>query len=463
MNEPGETYTLYTVSAFPAFLDRITATIYTVRRDSKICKTSWVHPRSTWKDGVDMKSRTHTNSGSALVYVLVIMVVVTLLGIVLLNLGVFETRMSVREQKKMEAYYLAKTGVKTTAEYLMDPAHAGSVQDYIDAGTSSSNPVSLGNGTFEVTVSNYPPMADKIERIRIESTGTVPYQSGTVERTESLLIEKIFLFSKAVFASGNLHNATNSRIDGEVEVGGTIDNPGTPYITEQPPIEHSTRRYPDPVMPNTLAFEDAFGSDETEFPGTYPTDEHMPPNGTLDVNTDLTIYDNDNAVYAAGNQYGNRHYSTMSINSAKKLTFDISKDMRIYVDSFTANNAKIEVKSSTTSQGALFVYVRDYFSFHGDITSPPETFYLISDMDSTADSSKKIVMQTGTQTFNGYIYAPKANLEYKSGSYTGALICGEGTLSSGGTVSYVGTGISKMLPEALGLDSFGYKMGLWGK
>ncbi len=404
-----------------------------------------------------MRKSILNNKGSAIVYVLVAIVILTVLGVTLLNTGLFENKVSIVEKNNMEAYFIAKSGALATAKHLMKPSNHAYVQSLIDAGTIESSETTLGSGSFKVKVSEYN-ISNQVPRLRIEATGTVIYQSNPITKTESVLIDKITLFTKAVFATGNVVNATNSLIDGEVEAGGFITNAGLPYIANQPPIQYSPRRYPDPVMPNTDAFEVAYGQDEVEYPGTFnvSTNPHMPTHTNLNVTNDLTILDN--SEYAnINNRYGNYRYEYMSISSSTRLTFDISKDMRIYLKDFDANNAEIEVKSSSATQGKLFIYVENSFTFKGDIISAPETFFLI------AANNSNISMQTGTQVFNGYIYGPKSNMEYKSGTYSGAIICDNLSLSSGGEVRYDGTGITHMIPEDIGLQSFGYTMGLWGK
>lgn len=399
--------------------------------------------------------------GAALVYVMLTLVVLSIFGAALLNVGLFETKVSILEKTHMEAYYLAKTGAAATAQFLSNPANATQVDSLLRAGSVESSATTLGNGSFKVRVSPYN-LPNQVPRLRIEATGSVVYPDGVVTEKESVLLDKNILFTKAVFASGNVINATNSLVNGEVEAVGTVSNTGISYITQQPVIEHSTRSYPDPTMPNTPEFEMKFGSNELEFPGVFniSTNPHMPnypkTAGMLDVSSNLTIQDNSDYPLR-NNQYGNFHYASLTINSSKTLYFDIQKDIRIYVDAFYANNANIEVMTSGATQGKLFIYVKNSFYFKGEILSPPETFYLIGEPGSA------IEMQTGNQVFNGYIYAPKSNVDYKSGTYSGAIICHDLTLSSGGTVTYDGTGTLTLMPELIGLNSFGYKVGLWGK
>lgn len=404
-----------------------------------------------------MKRYLRNNKGAALILVMILLLVTTILGLSLLSTGLYENKSSIVEKKHSEAYYIAKSSVDSAARYLMDPANGAYVKSLIDAGPVESDPIALGNGTFTMTVSEYN-LPNQVPRLRIESFGTVSNASGTITEKESLLIEKITLFTKAIFASGDINNASNSYVEGNVEAGGVVAIKDVAHISIQPPIEHSTRRYPDSVMPNTDSFETKFGTNDAEYPGVFDAtlNPHMPDHGNLSVNNNLTILDN--IDYAnPNNRYGNYKYNQMTINSSTKLTFDISQDLRIYVKTFSANNAEIEVKSSSGPQGKLFIYVEDSFAFKGDILSQPETFYIIAANNST------ISMQTGNEVFNGYIYAPKSNMEYKSGTFSGAIICNNMTLSSGGTVTYDGTGITNMIPETVGLDSFGYSKGLWGK
>jgi hypothetical protein len=409
-----------------------------------------------------MKGFLSRKKGIALVSVILLMAILSILGLALLNVSLFETKVSVKDAKKLEAYYLAKSGAYSTAKKLMLPSSDTLVDSFLSAGVADSQETALGGGKFKVKVTKID-VPNQSPKLKIESIGIIPYLSSTIEQKETVVLEKINLFNRAIFASGNINNASNSYINGDIEARGTIANKLPPQVNSSAIIiENSPRTYPGPVLPNTIEFENKIGINETEFPGIFDavTNPHMPNHPALyskwEVDSNLTVRDN-NTYVSPNIRYGNYKYNELEIKSSRKLTFDISKDMRIYVNSFNALNAELEVKSTSGTQGKLYIYVDSNFKFYGNIISPPETFYLIA-----ADGAN-IEMQTGNQVFNGYIYAPGANLDYKSGTYSGAIVCNNMSLGSSGSISYNGTGISNIIPESLGLNSFGYKMGLWGK
>lgn len=95
------------------------------------------------------------NKGSALIVVIMVMVVMMILGTTILNISLFENRMSKRENNRMQAYYLAKMGAQAVLVQIANGKN-------IDAGTSNTvylqdddnfGTKNIGSkGSFSVTV-----------------------------------------------------------------------------------------------------------------------------------------------------------------------------------------------------------------------------------------------------------------------------------------------------------------------
>lgn len=115
-------------------------------------------------------------NGSALPLVLVTMLVLSILGSTLLLLNTTETRQVAREEKRVQAYYIARSGAEAIAEYIIiNPYEADELITEV-----SSTPTKLGKGEFTIKVSK------SNEEIIIESIGKV----DTVENKISLTLRE---------------------------------------------------------------------------------------------------------------------------------------------------------------------------------------------------------------------------------------------------------------------------------
>ena len=115
--------------------------------------------------------------GIALPVVLMVMIVLSVLGTALWQYSTADTVQVTVDEKKMQAYYLARAGAEATAQYIRNnPSSAATLINdpktdpmYMSDGTND-----YGNGTYEVDVTGDP------NNVKIESTGTVNDVKQTV-------------------------------------------------------------------------------------------------------------------------------------------------------------------------------------------------------------------------------------------------------------------------------------------
>lgn len=114
----------------------------------------------------------NNQNGSSLSLILVIMLVLGILGSTLLFLNTSEARQVAKETKKVQAYYIAKSGAEAIAEYIIDSSNnldedefESLVLDLIRS--EKSNPLSFGNGIVEIDISG------ETSEINILSTGKI--------------------------------------------------------------------------------------------------------------------------------------------------------------------------------------------------------------------------------------------------------------------------------------------------
>lgn len=112
-------------------------------------------------------------NGSALPLVLVIVLILGILGTTLLFLNSTEAQQIIREEKRAQAYYIAKSGAEAMAEYIINyPEEVDNLTTEV-----SSIPTNLGKGEFTVKLTK------NDEEIVIESIGRVDTIKNKVSLT----------------------------------------------------------------------------------------------------------------------------------------------------------------------------------------------------------------------------------------------------------------------------------------
>ncbi|MTI94931.1 MAG: hypothetical protein FH749_05495 [Firmicutes bacterium] len=160
--------------------------------------------------------------GSTLVTVLVVTLILLIFGTTLISVGMNDVTQAVRHEKKIEAYYLARSGADAVAAHLLQ--NPGDIDDFLAMGEDEFE---LANGRCVVRV------VEQGEDIVVESTGHVSSYSDTV---------KVSLFSDssmpnldmAVFAE------TTLELEGSAVIGVSGTNsvePGSVKFTWSPKVD----------------------------------------------------------------------------------------------------------------------------------------------------------------------------------------------------------------------------------
>lgn len=106
--------------------------------------------------------------------VLMVMLVLSLLSAALWQYSITDSTEVARDEKRMQAYYIARSGAEALAQYIIDPKNPKEVKEKLDKKTSY--PQVLGNGTFTVSVKKSEvtnPKDPDFESLTITSIGTV--------------------------------------------------------------------------------------------------------------------------------------------------------------------------------------------------------------------------------------------------------------------------------------------------
>lgn len=159
--------------------------------------------------------------GAVLVVVIVAMAALLTLGVTLSTVALSDQRQAIRQEKNNEAFYLARSGAETVAEFLLE--NQSKIDSYIGQTTESE----LGNGRFEVLVEK-----DEEEgTILIHSTGYVGDYSERVTLTlipgdESSEGSTNYFpeFDLAVFSNTTIELTGSSMVDGNIGTNSTAPN-----------------------------------------------------------------------------------------------------------------------------------------------------------------------------------------------------------------------------------------------
>lgn len=333
-------------------------------------------------------------TGIALPLVLVIVFALTLLGVAVWQYSVTDTIQVVRDEKRMQAHYLARSGADAVAEFLINnPSQAANVIAKTDDVNMAEG--SLGaNKNFRVNVTGDPGGGITIvaEGISVDVTETLRLDLSRLSASD--------IFDNAIFTYSDLDVTSMKTVTGPLESAGNVDAPAN-YGWKV--TKNSKKVYPPPVFPQSL-----------------PTGPGGPG---------LSIGNHETRTIE-----GDWWYSSISMQPNGKLIFNNNGGVqKVVVDSFNIKN-DVEVVGG----GRLELYI----THSADIQTPlkinsgdPNKLFIF--LENNCDFKIK------TPNFaNGFIYGPGAQVGIQANSTVkGAIIAqsvtkAENSTPSNGSVEY---------------------------
>lgn len=359
------------------------------------------------------------DKGATLVLILAVMSVLAIIGTTLLQAGLAENRFAIREENRLKAYYIARSGAEAVSAWIEVPPteptidHLAIINTLITENTANADTWStFSEGRFKIHFSG-----DQFHPI-IHSVGEI----NGVEQQVNLSLAKEYYFDAAVTVLERLEmqNLNNTNIYGDVayKPGAVITGNGSGNISGGSYISHRT--YYSPVDP-TL--------DVLAVPFTWPADRKISSTSSF-ANHNLGSVTFDNNTY----------------------TIELNGDMSLQFTDLTMNsNTDIYV----TGTGILKMYA-NHVDFKGRLHTESTAKTILNIFDSgTFD------MQTGNGKFEGFINGPGAEMEIKANfDSVGAIIAKKITLQSGGNITFSST-VGNVYPEDLGYPSLGYSKNMW--
>lgn len=305
------------------------------------------------KGGVLMKQTVSYQNGSTLALVLIIMTVLVILGTAILNVSSSENKFAKKQENKIQAYYIARSGAQSIAEFMLkDP---GTAKDFIGKTSSPNN--QIAGGSFTVSVVD--DLANKV--VNISSVGTFAGTQQTVKIKVTRSIAGIGgLFQHAIAAKQNFTVSnpagTGIVIEGSVaSKNGTIDL-GTHGYCSLPPVYDPTMIFPPIVLPPDMSPALSYNSTYAEIINskTIPSVSGSPkyirvgnPDGYINIRNDTIKITGNGIVHM---------YVNGDITLGTNSMFDVAPNAKLYV--YVTGNRTVTLIGNG-NQNNIFLYAPD--------------------------------------------------------------------------------------------------------
>lgn len=426
---------------------------------------------------LNIKDFLYREDGATLVTVLILIIILTTLGISISQISLHQYRNSIRAEKELAAYYIAKSGANAVAS-----AIENSLVKPEDLKGKSSSPTPLSIGQFEVEVQQAG------EKIIINSLGKVDNYTRMVMLELSKIKGYFPSFDYAAFATGKIsmtgspyvrgNIGTNQSSEGSIDfAGGNPSFEGDMYIGPEGDSETTVKK-PDWYkldvdihnLPEELEFPlppyPDFPEDLPYFPGTYtagwnPSPPHyLYSSGWYDkivVESELiiNIYDDDFIIRA--NEFTISDAGKVTINkygSGKLILyisdkFDLSDAGKVNENGnpdnvflYYSGNQTLNPAGATKFVGNVYVEKADIeISGSGGI------------IGNITSGGNKITISGDASAIVRTIYAPNADIIYEGSGKTRGAVIGKNIYMSGGTSIIYDESVKDIDPEDLGFET----------
>ncbi|WP_133257560.1 hypothetical protein [Paenibacillus montanisoli] len=377
--------------------------------------------------------------GVALPVVLLTVTVLIIVGMSLLSISANGLKREGYQEKKMQAYYLAKSGANAVAGYIKNhynytTFNPGGKVSLVDLNAQLNQDVPLGAGSFKVQVSK---VNSTTETLKVVSTGKV---NGVQEKATLLLNTTSFKFGKeTIFASEAIEGNGNTSIKGNVATNSSLGSS-------------------DPISVPDIS---CFRSDGTIEPDKtkckeYNANRHYPDA----VYPSLASCDNN---LISETITADKCYKDTSLNNSDAVTLTISvsgnQDIQVDLTKFNALKGQASltinvVKADPTKTGKALIY------FNTLDTNGGTNFSVTGDANSAVVFFKGKLDAGGHTVFSKVsVYAPNSEILFKGGvDFNGVIIAKKVSLvghSSADSLNFFA--FTESIPQVPA-----YETGSWG-
>ncbi|AZO95295.1 carbohydrate-binding protein [Halocella sp. SP3-1] len=450
-------------------------------------------------------------NGFTILLVMVLLVIVMVLGGALLNRSSNDYKFTKLEEKKIQSYFIAKSGAD-----IVGTAIEKSLISSNELDGKSSGPVQLGEGTFEVSITKAG------DDVRINSTGYVDNVSEKI----TLVLKRsggASRFDKALYSTeSDSENYPTISIDESAYITGPVRSNATSfeainigqgeidgdlYIRSKKDHEDTWSvdqiyNYGDVVWYNGIEYtakwrtqgDEPGCSSVWDSPVNNVTGEIIPTEDEVIYTVpDFPTYPDDlpyKGFYTTsegGSIYENGEYNSINITSNRTLTIDLNNENRIirvknlnieqgdielinkrengklifYVDNQITIGGDSEVNSGGNVNDIMIYYEgRDEPKLGDNIRYTGSFFTKQSDLTIAGSSTitgniisggESITIQGSASINKGLLYAPNAKAELKgSGHITGSAITKTISLNGGGAYVKYDENVNDNIPIDIG-------------
>lgn len=353
-----------------------------------------------------MRNYLKKRDGGALVMVILVMMIMVILGTALLSISLNENKQASRENNRIEAYYLARSGVAATAAWILGPDTTP--DDIAQIINKKSDNKSYGKGNFNVEVIKDPSTEDLV----LVGTGTV----NGVSNTTRMIIEKSSDTSDKIMFDYSIYLMNNVTFTGNVTINGSLGHPddvtvqftGNSKLTgleEEVDITYTAAKIP--VSDKTFA---VMNPSDIFFTEEFNTIEFS--NGLkLTSGNDLTIHTGSgsgevNLIIAGDFIFGKKNHSDLVILGDKRLNIYVTGNVDIISD---INNSGSPQKLLFLMDGSNSFNLASNVVFNGFIYAPNGSFKSQGNAMIKGAIIAKNVELGGTPFADGYLFNPDAD------------------------------------------------------
>ena len=415
-----------------------------------------------------------TKSGSALAFAVILFAVVAIFAIAIMAMAAGEMRLTVAENNKDQAYYVARSAAEATLKWVGKNYDSSAVYSVLptSAGTKTSTGHTLSDGTpYTITVTR-----DSNNLINIETTATYKGLSSNASVSFYFNDSSFILFDHAIY-SINSFTGFNSGNNQSVSVyNGNVASGFAGYNDDE--IAAYKQRFFEGSYPSG-DFQQGYGS-SYDFKAVTISDDLVPqplPYTPADaiVTDKINLMPNVAGITnALGQINGNVYFNSLELNGGTLMIDNTSNPVHVDIDHLViSGHSKIDLVNKTPGSYRVFIYVNETIDWKknqtfsiADPTPLPESLvYFILNGVNAADNENSIEFSGNTSMY-AYIYTPNAITLFGGEIHIyGAIIDGNFGWNGGVEVYYrkptlTGTPFEDLIE---GQDLISLKGITWGK
>lgn len=292
-----------------------------------------------------MKSKISNESGSALAMTLIVMLVLMILGTALLNMSLAENKFAIKNEDKLQAYYIARSGAQSVAEYLVKGDNAALVLN-----KTSDVETLISGGQYQVSVSY--PITGNTKIVDVTSVGT--YKGVT--QTSIIRLEEtkvgLGMFEHTLFAYDGIGMSSGNSVN-NVAIVGSISSNGPIAVNSSSGGYTVDGSYPNqnyPFVPINKPATTAIGAITSSVTFAAGSNVH--------IETPYLNMNNSDTITVTGTGAVNLYITGLNGSNKKNSTIkgSITIGANAQLNIFLMNDTTIDLSGSPEITGKIFMY-----------------------------------------------------------------------------------------------------------